>query len=297
MFFHLRHRFVAQAQHEVAALLLQAREHFVVFGEVAVAHVGGSGLELVAPDFAFAHPSRRDGHLHRFVFQQVKGHVQAHGAVGAPRPAGAVLRPAHAGQRRENGTVARQPQRPVLARIRRQRAGDFGAQTLDQFFQQARLQQMLGFGERPGAGGPGADFLLHALELVGGANGVERFDRRIDQREEEQTKIIDLLELALGVAPGRMGRRRGWQEGLESGAKIVEQLPLAEVLVGQFGRRSGHTASAAKKEAKYKLQSCDSRVPTACQRSTLFPCRTEITGSLVARHDPAAARKRHRTTR
>ena len=136
-------------------------------------------------------------------------------------------------------------------RARRRRAGHFGREALEQRFQQMRVEQMLRLGKGAGAGGRGADFLLHAPKFAGGADGVEGFDGGVDQRKEEQRKIIELLEPAFGITPGGM-LRRGFKERGQTGAEIIEQFPLAQIVLGQFGRGTGHAASAAKPQQKYK---------------------------------------------
>lgn len=245
------HGFVAQAQDEAAAFLLQPREPFVIFGEVAITHIGGTGLELLAPHFALAHRAGRDRDPDGPVFPQVKGHVQTHRVVGLPGLAAAVARPGHARERRENGAVARQPKLPGRARVFGQRSRALPGEAGDQLFQQARIEHLLRFGKSAATDRPRADFGLHAFQLAGRAEGAHLFEDRVDQRAEKQAEIIELLEFAFGIFPGGVPGTSAGQSG-EALAEIAEQFPLPQSLLGEGRRAVGHALSATKGTKKYQ---------------------------------------------
>jgi len=122
-----------------------------------------------------------------------------------------------------------------------------------------RIKHMLGFREGGGRDGPGAD-LAHLFKPAAGmTQGAHRFERRIEQPEEQQAKVIFGQQFAAGILLcGRLGRRL--QMGLETLAKLGQQLPASQGAFFQFQRYGCRAPRKAYRAILYKLQSCDSPV-------------------------------------
>jgi hypothetical protein len=163
------------------------------------------------------------------------------------------LRPSHARQRGEERTVAREPLLPGRVRIDGRWSLHLRAQAFDERFEPRRIEQMLGFGKTAQTGVVGGNFRLHPLQLRGGRDAAQRGDDGIDQREEKETQVVGARQPASGIGPGR-GERKLFQERDEAGAKISDQLPLLEILLGKVGRAASHARMKAPGRCTYKLQ-------------------------------------------
>ena len=168
----------------------------------------------------------------------------------------AVESPTHAGQRGKERTVAGKPLLPGCARISGNRPLDLGGEFTKERFQGAGVHQVLGFREAAQADGLGANFTAHSGEITGGAQGLHRFEDRIEQPEKIDAQVVGVAQVAPGIGPGRV-KRLGPTVGQQVPPKSGQQIPLMEILIGQFPRVLNHNASGPEDGTTYKLQSYD----------------------------------------
>ena len=144
--------------------------------------------------------------------------------------------------------------------------------------QDFRVKNVLGFREGGLGHGPGAD-LAHLFKPAAGmAQGPHGFERRIEEAEQQQRKVIFGQHFPARVLlAGRPGRR--FQVGPQLLPKPLQQFPVMQLAFLEFRRRRCHAPSKAYRGSLYKLHSCDRPTanrlrPALCEEALFLPNTT-----------------------
>jgi len=148
-------------------------------------------------------------------------------------------------------------------------------QLVEDFFQNGRLQQMLGLRETSQAHPAAANLLLQADQLAGGAQPPHGAHHGIEQAEEKQAQIILGLEQTPLVRPAG-GAVGGWPHLGQTRFELDQQVSVMQVAFFDFWSLALHASSKTNPANLYKLQSsdkpvagCNKNIPATAMPNTI----------------------------